>query len=430
MIIAHVPDLRDGQKKHGCYISFKRLRDFTETYGHVVRALACVDARALEDFGLYSSIIANGFDPIAITSKRTPNDAMPGIQNPSPLLVTRDAKNLGVRTVVIVSTNGLPAWVYSELKEYGIRIVMIAPDPSRGVRPAYVDEWISITKIVDSLPLPAKRYADDERPIERYLADVEDAPTHEMERLERDEPEAYAWLERILTVTEATHASALTALQLAAARGSLPGVALAALIILSDLSTSPDAEPCVRKNLTYQRFARYGIDIDTVGRLAIKLLIEEGTLVAEKVRRDTDYLFANGAEHPAHRLGRAFCSNLTMRRNRLAFTKPAPFADGALEAFEIFSVAPADLTSSAAKDMCDLFAILLRHADADALKELVRKGVPDEQDAERLLWKLEELVSLPPDITGEEEGDEAPSVDRPSPSGHLIVVSSRDLKSA
>ncbi|MCI0479064.1 hypothetical protein L0Y59_00775 [Candidatus Uhrbacteria bacterium] len=416
------PDVRDAQQRHRYRISMKRIRQVAETFGDVVHAVACVDAQALEDARLYNSLVINGYAPLAVLgTRRSREEVAKHIQNPAPLHLLRDAKHHAVQTAVIVATGGLPSWVFPELKALGVSTVVIAPDPTCGIRPSHADEWIPLQKVSDEQPLPPRRYEEHEEPIQRYFADIQDGPTHEMEWLARHDPESYAWLERVLTVTEGATDVVLRSLTVAAADGSLPAVAFSALLVLSDFPDRLGAERRVRKNAFYHKLTRFGIDVDTVGRLTLTLLAEEGSLLAERRTRDTEYAYARDARHPVHVLSRAFYAGMTRNRNRAAFVSVrSAYADEVLEAFEIFAVDPKDLTPDAAKDICDFVSCLLCRTSSDMRRTLRDRGLSDPEDVARFFQRLRDILAVPPDVEHaadpkDDEEDVAPSCDRPAP---------------
>jgi hypothetical protein len=305
----------------------------------------------------------------------------------------------------------------------GVRTVVLAPDAGAGIRPQHVDEWVDLRDVADDRPLPEPRKGDESvMTIERYFAEPLPWMTNEMDRLERRDPETYEWLERILTVTDETRAEVLRTLRGNAERGTLPSLVIATLFILASASREPGEDRRVRKNRYYHRLTRYDIDVDTVGRLALSLLAEEGTLTAVVHPHDMEYRYERDPHDPAHELARAFCDGMMRRRNRIAFLRSrTDYADQVLQAFEIFSVDPGNLTPDAIKDIRDFAHLLVTSLDnEDRFRSYQERGFTSKQEMVHFERQLGEILTSPPSASGEDIADDD-AAEPPTPSSECVA---------
>lgn len=400
-----VPDLRQGMPREAYSISPIRLLKVAERFGQLVVRSAFVDQAFMGESRPFSQWVGAGFRLLAIPGNKVnhqkkvvPSSRItsqkvhdldegasvirettlvhaPSGQAPLSEEVMRDVEERHLEIVILVGLHGFPPGLFGALRNRGIHLVAIAVNRDARVSRS-ADLVLYASDLADSKPIPndlgedffkedtdaavdrvgnaLRAMAVGELPIiaksPRHIDPPVDESWPAVDYLEKTDAPTYTWIVRILAVTDADLNATLQLLLGHLKERELPKVALAVLVILNHHKpyTGSRAMPLDR---IYTQLLRLDIDIDVIGRLALRLLSEEGTIALPSYGVG---VYRGPVDHPVYILARSFFKNTMRRRGRLVpYQRSCVWVEQILSALEIFTTDPGSLDTRALQDVKD-----------------------------------------------------------------------------
>lgn len=344
VIYLMLEDLQGGERRHAYHISPRRIREVAGCFGEVVHAVVSAPAGALGKHRMYADFVSEGFRPLTILGSKIqfkrrsvsdiPEDETPesveipertsetttlvrtsSIQSPASGYLVEDARIYGASIAVIVVTHDLNPATFDQLRKMGVKIVILAPDHTAGIRASRAVAWINCRDVADDRGDWRRRVAplmkDESLDVGRYHAAPDFMRQRERasDRLAEIDPETLCLLGQVTDADDETRETVFRKLRSLAKENLLPSIVLASLFILAAVPPDMEDDRHLDKHAYYRRILASDIDLDVVGRFALDLLTEKGVLERiEFSANDAEYRFAWHTGHPAHALAREFCA--------------------------------------------------------------------------------------------------------------------------
>lgn len=416
LVYVDLGDVRRGRNIHYFHITARRIMEIAALYGTVVMSVLFRDTNLEER--VRAEWAHAGFLPV---------DKGPGTGRAS-VCILHHADAVQAHTVLIVASHGVEPAVLAELRRRGTRTVVLSPERNAPLMRA-ADAGILLEEVAVGKPLPRPIPGIDPGPDHGATSPFAQPTRYASaaQRLVLTDPESYALVSDILSVTDESLASLCERLRKLTEMEELPDIALAILMALDAYRKSDDA--ALHVNRLWHRLITYGVDVETVGRLSLALLAEEGTLLAMEQGLATDYQYARHPDDPSHRLARQYCqSDMLSLRYRRKFMRyqgrnfaatQSSYRDRVVQAAEIFMVNPAHLTPQAKADFADWIRFVMGSLTNGArMRGYEERGVPF-PDAIALERQMRDILNLP-----DSTPDDAPDPeDAPTESGETPVGS-------
>jgi hypothetical protein len=351
VVYAILEDLQKGERtrkggSNGYHISPGRIRKVAECFGRVVHGVVAAPPAALKKHRMYGDFIAEGFRPLTVLGSKVqikrrsvsdlPEEDVPesgkiagrtlettslirtsAIQSPASTYLIEDVATYGATVVVLVATHDISHTVFDQLRKMNVKLVILAPDASTGIKANRADAWISCRDVADSNPDWKDHVAPlvEERPTNivcfHAAPEFTRQPEGVLERLADIDPETHLLFEHVTNAESGTRTIVLDKLRFLTKEGALPSIIYATLFVLAAAPVDARGECHFDKHAYYRKVMAYDIHLDVVGRFVLDLLTEKGVLERTVFSEyDAEYRFVRDPDHPAHALAREFCASV------------------------------------------------------------------------------------------------------------------------